>query len=236
MSAKKAQYSTEYVIIIAIGIGLIASFLFYAVFFYGSFASTSSANDITNVASSIAKQANYVSAQGVGSIQTFPITIPLLEPQYSFFCGDIIKLQTTTELGVASPAGNVSGMLPLTGGTYVAFVKEDYNQTFVGLKFAVSLIIQSDTISASSSSETLNYNLKFYNYSLDPIPTPVTFNLSVFTTDGVYVASLLGSTSSSSPNKISGTLSLPLSNLNLYVVEVTPSSSGDYASACVSVN
>jgi hypothetical protein len=219
MSAKKAQYSTEYVIIIAIGIGLIASFLFYAVFFYGSFASTSSANDITNVASSIAKQANYVSAQGVGSIQTFPITIPLLEPQYSFFCGDIIKLQTTTELG-----------------TYVAFVKEDYNQTFIGLKFAVSLIIQSDTISASSSSETLNYNLKFYNYSLDPIPTPVTFNLSVFTTDGVYVASLLGSTSSSSPNKISGTLSLPLSNLNLYVVEVTPSSSGDYASACVSVN
>ncbi len=231
MLDKKAQYSTEYVIIIGIAVGIIASFLVYVALFYGSFSTVSAASDITNIASSLAKEANYVTSQGVGSLQAFPITIPLLQPQYSFFCGNTIKLQTTTELGVAQPAENISGMLPLSGGTYDAFVASTNTQVLVGLKFAVSLIIQSYSISDS----VLSYSLYFYNVSDLPMAKPVSFNISIFTTGGVYKTSTTGSTSISSPSTAFGTLTLPSPESNEYVVEVTPSNSGDYASACVSV-
>lgn len=229
MLSNKAQYSTEYVIIIGIGVAIIASFLIYVMLFYGSFSSSSSASQIKNVASSISKEADYVSSQGVGSIQAFPITIPLLQQKDSFLCGDIIKLQTTTELGVAKPAENISGMLPLTGGTYDAFVKSVNGQVVLGLRFAISYISQSYSVSGT----TISYNLEFYNYSFQPVTSPVTFNISVLSTNGVYLGSAVSSTSSSSPSTASGSVTAS-AYYPEYVIEVTPSSSGDYASQCVS--
>lgn len=238
MAARNGQYSTEYVIIIGIGVGLIASFVVYVVFFYGSFASTSAANDITGVANTLATEANYVTAQGTGSMQTFPITIPLLEQHYSFFCGNIIKLQTPAQLGVARPAENISGMLPLSGGTYNAFVRAGNGGVLVGLRFAVSTIEQSYLVTLSSGSPTiatLHYTLNFYNYSFEPVPTAVAYNLSVFTADGTYITSITNSTASPAYSISSGEITLPSAIPAEYVVEVTPSSSGDYASTCINV-
>ncbi|MGC8533058.1 MAG: hypothetical protein ACP5MV_00270 [Candidatus Parvarchaeum sp.] len=226
---KKGQYSAEYVIVIGIGISIIAAFVVYVMLFYGSFALSSSASQITTAANNLANEVNYVASQGPGSMQTFPITVPLLEPQYSFFCGNIIKLQTTTELGVSKPAENVSGMLPLSGGTFDAFVKTVNGSAILGLRFAISYISQSYTASGT----TISYNLEFYNSSFLPTNSPVTFNISVFSTNGVYLGSSISSTSSSSPSTASGSV-VASAYHSEYVIEVTPSNSGDYASQCVS--
>ena len=229
MSIKKAQYSTEYVIVVGIGIAIIASFLVYAMLFYGSFASSSSANQMITIANSLAKEANYVAFQGEGSMQTFPITIPLLNPQHSFFCGNIIKLQTSAQLGIAQSAENISGMLPLSSGSYTAFVKAASNQIIVGLRFAISSIEQSYSI----SSNTLYYSLLFFNYSDKPVITTQPFNISLFSTSGVYITSATSSTLVSSPSQASGSLTLPSSPMSEYVVEIYPANSGDYSSTCI---
>ncbi len=224
LDIKKGQYSTEYVIIIGIGVGIIASFLVYVTFFYGSFASSSSASQITTAANNLAKEVNYVASQGPGSMQTFPITIPLLQSQYSFFCGNLIKLQTTTELGVSKPAQNVSGMLPLSGGTFDAFARNENGSVLIGLDFSVALIKQSYSISSS----TLFYILSFYNSS--NYLTGTAFNISIFSTEGVYLTSVTGSTGS---GQVSGSLPFSFNPAKEYVVEVYPSGAGDYSSTCI---
>lgn len=221
---KKGQYSIEYTIIIGIGVSIIAAFVVYVALFYGSFTLSSSATQITTAAKNFANEVNYVASQGPGSIQEFPITIPLLEPQYSFFCGNIIKLQTTTELGVSKPLENVSGMLPLSGGTFDGFVRGENGSALVGLDFSVALI----KLTYSISSGTLSYSMSFYNYSDDLKGT--SFNMSLFSTDGLYLTSVTGSTNSS--GQATGTLTLP-SAANQYVLEIYPSGSGDYYSTCV---
>ncbi|MEM0142789.1 MAG: hypothetical protein QXL94_02360 [Candidatus Parvarchaeum sp.] len=221
--ARKGQYSIEYTIIIGIGVSIIAAFVVYVALFYGSFALGSSASQITTVADNIANEISYVASQGQGSMQTFPITIPLLLPQYSFFCGDIIKLQTTTELGVSKAIENVSGMLPLSSGTFHAFAKVENNSALLGLDFSISLV----RMSYSISSNTLSYTLHFYNYSGGLVTT--NFNASLFSTGGAYLTSVTGSANS---GEAQGTLTLPSSS-NEYVLEVYPSGSGDYFSECV---
>ena len=221
---KKGQYSVEYAIIMGIGISIIAAFLLYIALFYGSFAVGSAASQITTVSDSLSNEISYVTSQGPGSVQAFPITIPLIEPKYSFFCGNIIKLQTTTELGVSKSIENVSGMLPLSGGTFDAFARDENGSAVIGLDFSIALI----QFTYSTSSNTLSYSLSFYNYSNDL--TPAKFNLSLFSAGGTYLQSITGSTTS---GKATGTLSLP--SPNLYIIEVYPSGAGDYYSTCISV-
>ena len=228
LDSRKGQYSVEYTIIMGIGIAIIAAFLIYIAFFYSSFALSSSASQIKTLSDTFANQANYVASQGPGSMQIFPITTPLLQPQYSFFCGDLIKLQTSTELGVSKPGENVSGMLPLASGTFDAFAKAVNGNVILGLKFAISYISQNYTVSGT----TISYNLDFYNSSLQPVNSPVNFNVSVFSTNGAYLGSTIGSTSSSSPSTAAGTL-VASAYYSEYVIEVTPTDSGDYASECV---
>ena len=225
---KNGQYSTEYVIILGIGLAVIASFLIYVMLFYGSFSSSSAASQITSVSNSLAKEANYVASQGPGSIQTFPITIPLIESQHSFYCGNIIKLQTPTQLGISQSSGNISGMLPLSGGTYDAFAEAGNNQVLIGLKFAVSLIKQSYTVSFSGSTATLDYALSFYNLSGDL--TGTSFNLTILSMGGSYITSITGSTTTGT---YSGTITLSSSASAQYLVEIFPTNAGDYSSTCI---
>ncbi len=226
---RKGQYSTEYVIVIGIGISIIAAFVVYVMLFYGSFALSSSASQITTTANNLANEVNYVASQGPGSMQTFPVTVSLLQPQYSFFCGDIIKLQTTTELGVSKPAENVSGMLPLSGGTFDAFVKGENGSAIIGLDFSVAYIQQSYAM----SSNTLFYKLRFYNYSGGLKSS--SFNLTVFSAGEQYISSVTGSTSTTDIGYASGTVTLPSSAPNRYIVEIYPNNSGDYSSTCINV-
>jgi uncharacterized protein (UPF0333 family) len=221
---RKGQYSVEYTIIIGIGLGIIAAFLIYITFFYGSFSLSSSASQIKTLSDTIANHVNYIASEGPGSMQTFPITLPLLQQQYSFFCGDIIKLQTTTELGVSKPGENVSGMLPLTSGTFDAFARAENGSAIIGLRFLISYVLGSYSV----SSNTLSYSLSFYNYSGDLKGTA--FNISLLSTGGAYITSAKSSTTS---GQASGTLTLPSSAPVEYVLEVTPSGSGDYYSTCV---
>ena len=223
---QKGQYSTEYVIIIGIGISIIAAFLIYVALFYDSFALSSSGSQITTVSNSIANEVSYVASQGPGSVQAFPITIPLIKPHNSFFCGNIIKLQTTTELGVSKPIENVSGMLPLSGGTFNAFARDENGSVLLGLDFSIALI----QFTYSISSDTLSYSMSFYNSSDDLKGT--SFNVSLFSTSGLYLTSVTGSTSS---GQATGTLTLPSTVPSQYVIEVYPSGSGDYYSTCISV-
>ena len=223
---QKGQYSIEYTIIIGIGISIIAAFLIYVALFYGSFAVGSAASQITTASDNLANEISYIASQGPGSMQDFPITIPLIEPQYSFFCGNIIKLQTTTELGVSKSIENVSGMLPLSGGTFDAFARDENGSALIGLDFSVALI----QFTYSISSNTLSYSMSLYNYS-DGL-TNAKFNLSLFSTDGLYLNSVTGSTSF---GQATGTLTLPSSAQNQYVVEIYPSLSGDYYSTCINV-
>ncbi|MCL4376042.1 hypothetical protein M1558_00935 [Candidatus Parvarchaeota archaeon] len=223
---KKGQYSIEYTIIIGIGVSIIAAFVVYVALFYGSFASSSAGSQITTVSDSLANEISYVASQGPGSMQAFPITIPLIEPQNSFFCGNIVKLQTTTELGVSKSIENVSGMLPLSGGTFDAFARDENGSALVGLDFSIALI----QFNYSISSDILSYSMSFYNYSNDL--KGASFNVSLFSTGGLYLTSVTGSTSS---GKATGTLTLPSTAPSQYVIEVYPSGSGDYYSSCISV-
>ncbi|MCL4397213.1 hypothetical protein M1494_02605 [Candidatus Parvarchaeota archaeon] len=224
---KKGQYSIEYTIIIGIGISIIAAFVIYVALFYGSFASGSAASQITTVSSDLANEVSYVASQGPGSMQAFPITIPLIQSQYSFFCGNLIKLQTTTELGISDAIENVSGMLPLSGGTFDAFARDENGSALIGLDFSISLI----QLTYSLSSNILSYSMSFYNYSNDLKGT--SFNVSLFSTDGLYLTSVIGSTSS---GQATGTLTLPSAAPRQYVLEVYPTGSGDYYSTCISVS
>ncbi len=223
---QKGQYSLEYTIIMGIGIGIIAAFVVYIALFYGSFASSSAGSQITTVSDSLANEISYVASQGPGSMQVFPITLPLIEPRYSFFCGNIIKLQTTTELGVSKSIENVSGMLPLSGGTFDAFARDENGSALVGLDFSIALI----QFTYSISSNTLSYSMSFYNYSNGLKGT--SFNVSLFSTGGSYLTSVTGSTSS---GQATGTLTLPSTAQSQYVLEVYPSGSGDYYSTCISL-
>jgi hypothetical protein len=225
MSAtKNGQYSTEYTIIIGIGVAIIAAFLIYIALFYGSFASSSSASQITTVADNLANEVSYVASQGPGSMQVFPITIPLIQSKYSFFCGNLIKLETSTELGVSKSVENVSGMLPLSGGTFDAFARDNNGSATIGLVFSIAYILQSYSV----SSNTLSYSLSFYNSS--GYLKGTVFNISLFSTRGAYITSAKSSTTS---GQASGTLTLPSSASVQYVFEVTPLGSGDYYSTCV---
>lgn len=227
---RQGQYSTEYIVIMGIGIGIIAIFLVYVTYLYGSFAVSSAANQITNVANTLAEETNYVSSQGPGSVQAFPISVPLIQPQHSFFCGNIIKLQTSTELGISRPGSNVSGMLPLSGGTYNSFARDEGESVLIGMQFPIALVQQSYSVSVSGSTASLSYSLSFYNFSGGL--AAASFNMSVFSTDGAYITSGAGSTGS---GQISGSLALPYSSPTQYVVEIYPSGSGDYSSTCISV-
>ena len=79
---RKAQFTTEYLIIIGIAFGLIAIFLVYAFVYYSSYNNGAGYQQVQNAAVSITQQARYVGSAGIGSKSIFTQYFPACSPTY----------------------------------------------------------------------------------------------------------------------------------------------------------
>ncbi len=223
MDRRRAQYTTEYVIILGIAMAVIAAALVYALFFYTSYSSSSSSNQISTAAAQIVQAANYVSAQGADSKTVIAVTFPLLSVQSSFFCGDIVELGSRASSYIDQANVNMSGLMPFIPGLYHAYLTFNGTITEMGLNFPLS----SMDSSFSYSSGSIDYSLEFFDENGDLLPD-VTFNITVYSESGAYIAS---QTETSSNGQYSG--SVPVStDLPLYIIRVFPRTYQVFYSAC----
>ncbi len=188
---KKAQFITEYIIVIGIALSIIAVFLVYVLVYYSGYSNSSNSNQISTITNSIVQEANYVFSEGVGSKTSFTLGFPDLQVINSFFCGDYIKVTSSQYSSVSRADEELEGLLPLKQGTYVMYAR--YNQTGIvqiGLDSGVSYI--NYTYSYDSSKDLLFYNLTFFDsqYLISSgVAGIVPYNITVFSVNGVYLNS-----------------------------------------------
>ena len=224
--SKRAQFTTEYMIVVAIALAIVISFLIYAVVFYSSYFNNSAANEVKTAASSLTTEANYVLAEGIGSKISFPVYMPQLLNRSSFFCSNYVKIDSGQYSSISSAKTGMSGLLPLKAGNYIYYAW--YNETgnvYLGLDFKISLITYNYSVSGSS----LIYSLGFYGQNGLPLPK-TNFNITVFNSNGNYVAS---SVQTAINGQYDGSLNIGSAN-SAYIIDVYPLGYDVFAPSCFS--
>ncbi len=223
---RRAQFTTEYMIVVAIALAIVISFLIYAVIFYSSYFNNSAANEVKTATSSLTTEANYVLAEGIGSKTSFPVYMPQLLNRSSFFCSNYVKIDSRDYSSISSAKTGMSGLLPLKAGNYIYYAW--YNETgnvYLGLDFKMSLITYNYSISGSS----LVYSLGFYGQNGVLLPK-TNFNITVFNSNGNYVAS---SVQTAINGQYDGSLSIGSAN-SAYIIDVYPLGYDVFAPSCFS--
>ena len=226
VDSKRSQFTTEYMIVVAVALAIVISFLIYAIIFYSSYFNNSAANEVKTAANSLTAEANYVLAEGIGSKVSFPVYIPQLAKTSSFFCSNYVKIKSGGYSSISSAKTDISGLLPLKAGNYIYYAW--YNETgnvYLGLDFKISLVTYNYSISGTS----LFYSLGFYGQ--DGVLLPKTnFNISVFNGDGTYIASAVQAAVNGLDN---GSLNIG-SIGSAYIINVYPLGYDVFAPTCFS--
>lgn len=224
MKTSRAQYTTEYVIVLGIAMTIIASALFYSLYFYTSYFSSSTSNQLSTAATQLVKAADYVSAQGINSKTLIAVTFPTLTVTSSFFCGQLVQIDSGHSSYIDRANVNISGLMPFNSGLYHAYVVYNGSMADVGINLPLSLV----TGTFSYSSGSILYGINFLDRNGNSLPS-VNFNISVYSGSGVYLASGTGTTSSST---YTGLISVP-SGQSVYVIRIFPSTYQEFFSTCV---
>ncbi|MCL4398971.1 hypothetical protein M1293_00450 [Candidatus Parvarchaeota archaeon] len=223
---RKAQFTTEYLIIIGIAFGLIAIFLVYAFVYYSSYNNGAGYQQVQNAAVSITQQAQYVGSAGIGSKSIFTQYFPALDKADSFFCGDYVKVSSAGYSYLSKSDFNMQGILPTTAGSYSAYAYYTSNGSiYVGLQAGLSYVNTTYNISGSY----LGYGIDFYN-QIGLLAKSTSFNISVFSVGGSYLNSTIGTTPS---GYASGEIYLP-QNLPEYLIKIYPLGYNMFESSCFS--
>ena len=223
MITRKSQFTTEYLIIVGIGIAIITIFLAYVSLYYISFSSSSSTKTLNSAATSLIKQSSYLSSEGSGSETTFSVAFPAINPSQSYFCGNFLKLTSNSITSIQKSSIELNGLLPTTAGTYNFRETNVNGLAKIGLNQPVSYINSSYALSG----KTLSYSLYFYN-STGGIGGDITFNITVLSLSGKQISS---QTETASNGVYSGSLSLS-TTLPEYLVEIFPIGYNVFASSC----
>lgn len=222
---KRSQFTTEYLIIIAIAIAIIALFLVYVFIYYTNYTNNANAQAVTTIVDAITSHANYVLATGGGSESAFPLVFPALNITGSYFCGSYIRAATGSTSAVAAATANIVGLLPTKPGNYLVYAKYQ-NGSFVeiGIESALAYINYSYSVSGSK----LYYNLSFQNQSGSLVPG-VPFNISIYSASYKYINSTIGG---GGAGTVSGSLHLPATYPS-YLVYVLSSRYSEIAASCL---
>ncbi len=185
----KGQFTTEYMIVIAIALATIAFFLIYVFIYYSNYYGSSTSSKVSSVATTLTNEANYVTNEGIGSKTSFSLSVPDLTLLGSFFCGNYIKASYGAYSSIQYSKSKLEGVLPTTGGTYIVYAKYSGNDIVqIGLQADISYINYSYSINGN----LLNYYLEFYGKN--GLPTGSTaYNISVFSYTGQYINSTVSS-------------------------------------------
>ena len=221
--AKRGQYTTEYLIIIGLGIAIIGIFLAYVSLYYMSFSSTAGSKTLDSAASSLISQASYVSSEGSGSETTFSVAFPSINPAQSYFCGSFLKLTSGSLTSIQKSSIALTGLLPTTAGTYDVHETNTNGLAEVALSQTVSYINSSYKLSGSN----LFYVLYFYN-DTGGISGDINFNITVLSLSGKYITSQV---ETSSNGYYSGEIPLT-STQPEYLIEIFPIGYNVFSSSC----
>ena len=221
--AKRGQYTTEYLIIIGLGIAIIGIFLAYVSLYYMSFSSTAGSKTLDSAASSLISQASYVSSEGSGSETTFSVAFPSINPAQSYFCGSFLKLTSGSLTSIQKSSIALTGLLPTTAGTYDVHETNTNGLAEVALSQTVSYINSSYKLSGSD----LFYVLYFYN-DTGGIGGDINFNITVLSLSGKYITSQV---ETSSNGYYSGEIALT-STQPEYLIEIFPIGYNVFSSSC----
>jgi hypothetical protein len=184
-AGRKGQFTTEYLIIVSIALLIIGFFLIYVFVYYSSYYNASVASKVSTTATSLVKEANYVTNEGLGSKISFSLTVPQLTLLGSFFCGNFVKVSSGTYSYIQNAKLNIVGILPMTPGNYIMYAMyNNSDRVQIGFEADITYINYSYSISGN----TLNYNIEFFGSK--HTPTALTaYNISVFTYGGQYINS-----------------------------------------------
>lgn len=223
---RKAQFATEYLVVVAIALSVITGFLVYIFLYYSGYLASSSSNQVALVTTTITQQANYVSSQGPGAKMSFPINFPALLGSSSYFCGKYVKATAGTYSSISEANEGLSGVFPTTAGNYVVYALHEGSNVQIGLKAGIAYI----NSTYAMNGDFLNYSLEFLNTNYAPVPRTA-FNVSVFSTSGSLIASVGGQ---SNNNGRAGGL-IALSNVPVeFVIDVFATSANVFAPSCFS--
>lgn len=209
------QASFEYIVMLSIGLGILTAFLVISILYSNSFSQYSSSQQFNSLLNSLISNANTVASQGVGSSISFNIQSNGVG-RNSYFCGKSVFLFSGQNSLFGSSDVNISGLLPISTGNYIAYAKYEeingYPEVYIGLNSNIYMVNSSYIL----SSNTLNYTLEFYNLSNSLVP--VAFNISVYSFSGAY----LGGAMVSSTGESKGSVSLSSSVSNAIVSVFIP--------------
>ena len=223
-AAKRAQFTTEYLIIIGIAFGLIAVFLVYAFVYYSSYNTGSLYQRVQSAAEGLAQQAQYAGSAGIGSRSVFTLYFPSVDENTSFFCGEYAKVSSAGFSYISKSDFQMEGLMPTTAGSYSAYAYYTRGgDVYLGIQAPLSYINTSYTPDGSY----LNYSIWFYN-QIGLLAKSTSFNLTVFSINGAYVNSTLETTAS---GYIQGQIYLPQS-LPQYLINIYPLGYNLFESSC----
>ncbi|MCW1293832.1 MAG: hypothetical protein QXJ12_00225 [Candidatus Parvarchaeota archaeon] len=224
MKTRAAQASIEYITLIGVALMILAVFLFIAMYMYSSFNNSANYNQLSEMSNGIVNTVDELSSQSVGSTYSLSFFSPGLASP-SFFCGDILVLNSKTGHEVSTTSNmNMSGILPLNGGQFQAYVSilktSNGAVAMLSLDLPISKIISDYSLSPGS----ISYNITFLNASNSAVPT--NFNLTALYMNGTQIFSLPKSANS---GNIAGSSSLPSSVNSVIMVVYVPTYSEESA-------
>ncbi len=194
--SKRAQFITEYLLVIGIALVIIVAFTLYITLYYISYSNASNSNQIYTAADSIIQEANYISSEGVGSKISFPVNFPVLSASSSLFCGSSFKITSDGYSSITEANAEIEGVLPLNAGNSVLYARYNgSNLVQIGVDRPVAFI----TYNYAISGKYLIYNISFYNLSYYPAKN-TGFNISVLYQNGTSINSTVGSAVSGKVN------------------------------------
>ncbi|MCW1301542.1 MAG: hypothetical protein OH316_00160 [Candidatus Parvarchaeota archaeon] len=224
MKTRAAQASIEYITLIGVALMILAVFLFIAMYMYSSFNNSANYNQLSEMSNGIVNTVDELSSQSVGSTYSLSFFSPGLASP-SFFCGDILVLNSKTGHEVSTTSNmNMSGILPLNGGQFQAYVSilktSNGAVAMLSLDLPISKIISDYSLSPGS----ISYNITFLNASNSAVPT--NFNLTALYMNGTQIFSLPKSANS---GNVAGSSSLPSSVNSVIMVVYVPTYSEESA-------
>ncbi len=233
---RRGQFTTEYLVVIAIALSVIVAFLVYVFIFYSGYASSSNSDQVATAVNSVVQEANYVSSEGLGSKTSFPLTFPSIQALNSYFCGTYIKISSSSYSSIERANTRISGVLPLTPGTYVMYAKYAGAGTVqIGVRGSISYINATYAVNFSSveSGENyahISYNLSFFDSNYLAAGATA-FNVSVYTPSGTILKSVTGT--SNSNGIAAGSLNVG-TVLAEYIIDVFALQANVFAPSCLS--
>ncbi len=189
------QAAVEYLIIMGIALLLFSAFLAITYYYSSGFNSSDINQNLALAETSLGSSISYIASQQTGATSVFSFSLPQLNQDLSYICGNFIVLSSGNNQVASSLALNTIGELPVTGGTYTGYVTlanvNGQQEAYLKFQLPISFINTSYVF----FNGYLDYNVSFYN-EFGSLVHGVNFTISVYGQSNT----LLYSTSIESPS------------------------------------